>query len=474
MGFKRVVANSLCKPIANIQELARWVRSFTGLTLPKRAVCPGHDSPLIYLALAHFEPAKDLVVWAPRGGGKTRLGAVATLLDLLLKPGCQVRILGGSLEQSFKMWEHLQADVHHILSTKVIAGQVKGRRIEFKNGSAAAVLTQSQRAVRGLRVQKLRCDEVELFDPQVWTAAQLTTRTQHSPLRIAGTIEALSTLHTPFGLMQRVIEQAETLGTTIVKWCLMEVLERCPQDRQCASCPLAEECNGIAKTACQGFVKIEDAIAMKKRVSRETWDAEMLCRRPSTRNSVFPSFDPAIHVTDKPNCEGELWLGIDFGFAAPFVCLWIVSAPDGSSYVIDEYVQEQRMIDEHVQHIRRRPWGAAKKIACDPAGQSRSDQTAVSDVTLLRHSGFQVKCKHSAIVDGVEWVRRALRPAFGQPKLFIHPRCTRLIKAMLCYHYAEGGSELPLKDGEHDHLIDALRYYFVNRESGGQLKGRRY
>ena len=33
------------------------------------------------------------------------------------------------------------------------------------------------------------------------------------------------------------------------------------------------------------------------------------------------------------------------------------------------------------------------------------------------------------------------------------------------YHYAEEGSELPLKDGN-DHCIDALRYFFVNRSSG--------
>ncbi len=38
----------------------------------------------------------------------------------------------------------------------------------MKNGAKAAVLAQSQRAVRGLHVQKLRCDEVEMFDPQVW------------------------------------------------------------------------------------------------------------------------------------------------------------------------------------------------------------------------------------------------------------------------------------------------------------------
>jgi len=37
---------------------------------------------------------------------------------------------------------------------------------------------------------------------------------------------------------------------------------------------------------------------------------------------------------------------------------------------------------------------------------------------------------------------------------------------MQCYRYGANTGELPLKDGEHDHLVDALRYYFVNRRVG--------
>ena len=36
------------------------------------------------------------------------------------------------------------------------------------------------------------------------------------------------------------------------------------------------------------------------------------------------------------------------------------------------------------------------------------------------------------------------------------------------------GGELPVKDGTHDHLIDALRYFYVNRRSGMITTGRRY
>ena len=50
-----------------------------------------------------------------------------------------------------------------------------------------------------------------------------------------------------------------------------------------------------------------------------------------------------------------------------------------------------------------------------------------------------------------------------------------LIKALECSHYHPTSSgENPEKDGVHDHLIDALRYFFINRTRGQVVGGRRY
>jgi hypothetical protein len=475
------------KPCCNDDQLHDWLTLFLGIHVPRHAVCEGHCAPFDYIRAAYYEPGGDLVVWAPRGGGKTRLAAAATLLDLLHKPGCGVRILGGSLEQSFRMWEHLLPDVERIAEDQLQKRTGSSRRLTLTNGASAAVLTQSQRAVRGLRVQKLRCDEVEMFEPEIWDAGQLTTkslvlsderRTMKGTITtnvglsskvVSGAIEALSTFHRSFGLMNRIVEQAQARGTPIIRWCVLEVLERCPAERDCATCPLWGECQGVAKTRCNGFMSIDDAIVFKKRVSREMWESEMLCKRPSLRGCVFPNFDSEVHVRSDETPAGRLCLAVDFGFANPFVCLWIVQSDDGRTFVIDEYVQEGRTVRDHVEQIRSRPWGAPAQLSCDPAGQGRNDQTAKSNVNVLRAEGFNVKSRGSLIVDGLEMIRAELRPAFGPPRLFVHPRCKRLIRAMQSYHYAEGGSELPLKDGDHDHLVDALRYHYVNvpKEEGG-------
>ena len=476
-------------PLHSSDSLWNWIAVYLNLRVPRTPRCAHHVAPFTYLERAYFEPAGDQVVWASRGGGKTRLGAVATLLDLLHKPHVQVRILGGSMDQSLKMWEYLLPDLERV-GARDLARQVRGRTREVvlaSSGSRVAVLPQSQRAVRGLRVQKLRCDEVELFDHEVWHAAQLVTRTtvprnvdddiaDEYPEVIAGTVEALSTHHKAWGLMQRVIEHARAHHVPVARWCVLDVLEQCPPERDCNTCPLWDDCKGRAKQG-EGFYKIDDAIVAKRRVSLEMWNSEMLCNRPSTTGAVFKTFSRAKHVRahdiEKSRWKELAW-GVDFGFKDPFVCLWVVTTHDGEFHVIDEYVRPERVMHENLAEVEGRAWGRARWSGCDPAGSGPNDQTAESNVQLLRRRGYRVRTCGSRIVDGVEQIRAALQPADGPARLFVHERCAQLIKALECYHYpSKGGGEKPEKDGEHDHLIDALRYFFVNR-GRGEVVVRRY
>ncbi len=486
----RLANERLERPCQTPEELHAWLQFFLGIDVPTQACCPEHDAPFEYMKAAYFEPAEDLVVWAPRQGGKTRLAAALTLLDLLHKKGTQVRILGGSLDQSLLMWEHLREDVERAAKDKLDPNVRDKQVIKLTNGSKAAVLAQSQKAVRGLRVQKLRCDEVEMFDKKVWDAAQLVTRSMKSqsaiPIRdfdrgaaqdtVRGTVEGISTFHKPWGVMSKVIENAREKNIRVLKWCMFEVMERCPQWRKCDECDLEPYCHGVAKTRCNGFVAIDDVLINQRRVSRETFETEVLCRRPNVSGAVFPHFDPKRHVKNDPwgKGPGEMRLAVDFGFRNPFVCLWVCCYADNVVHVIDEYVQSGRVMHEHVEAMRAREWTRPHDqiLSCDPAGAGANDQTAESNVAYLKRCGYRVRTKHSRIAEGIEMIRFALCPAAGDTKLFVHHRCTKLIRALQGYHYPEKGGELPEKDGEHDHLIDALRYHYVNRE-GSRVKGGR-
>src|SRR5262249_2936952 len=148
-----------------------------------------------------------------------------------------------------------------------------------------------------------------------------------------------------------------------------------------------------------------------------------LCRRPSISGAVFPSFNFDVHVTEEPWGRGpyEMRLAVDFGFANPFVCLWIKEVPqNGMVHVVDEYGQSGRVMQEHVNEIQsRRQWAQPRDqiLSCDPAGGGPNDQTAESNIAYLKRVGYRVRTRRSKIEDGLEMIRFALRPAAGEPTL---------------------------------------------------------
>ena len=472
------------------RDLKNYVKVFLGIDVPVMKMCPEHNSPMDYLwhsfsadfptlrATSHERRATinaDAIVWANRAGGKTELAAIATLLDCIFKPGCQVRILAGSGEQAGRMYEYLTGFLRNGFE-RFLAGPPLKAKCRFTNGSAVEVLTQSAASVRGQHIQKLRCDELELFNENVFAAAKFTTQSTEN---LTAAMELISTMHRPYGLMQKVVASAPQFRTPIFKWCIWEVIEKCT-DRNCSQCSLWDDCQGKAKEA-NGYLKIDDCITQMRRASRAGWEAEMLCKRPSLENVVFNEFDTNIHVQPldyDPNLP--LYRTLDFGFVNPFVCLWIQVDNVGVVRVIDEYILSRATIDVHAGEIKSRTPVSEEQVAatfCDPAGAGVNDVTGTSVVRELRAMGIMVRFRRSGILEGIELIRRAIRSGDGQSTLIISPRCQRLIEAMQCYHYPQfGGSagELPLKDGLYDHPIDALRYFFVNHNRPTKTSTRRY
>ena len=474
---------------ASRQDLRNYVKVFLGIDVPDKAICPEHNSPVDYLwhtfsadfpglrATGREQRATknaDAIIWANRAGGKTELAAVATLLDCIFKPNCQIRILGGSGEQSSRMYEYLTGFLRHGFE-QFLSGPVLKGKCRFANNSTVEVLTQSPTSVRGQHIQKLRCDEIELFQESVFAAAKFTTQ---STANLVAAMELISTMHRPYGLMQRVVSSAPQFGTPIFKWCMFEVIEKCT-GRTCSQCPLWSDCGGKARQA-NGYLKIDDCITQMSRASRAGFEAEMLCKRPSLENAVFAEFDPDVHVKPvdyDPNLP--LYRTLDFGFVNPFVCLWIQVDTDGGVRVIDEYIRSRATIDVHAAEMKTRTPVAEEQVTatfCDPAGAGVNDVTGTSVVRELRTLGITTRFRRSSILEGIELIRRAIRSGDGQTSLVISPRCPRLIEAMQCYHYPEQPTpaELPLKDGTYDHPIDALRYFFINQTTPAKAATRRY
>ncbi|MDD2904100.1 MAG: hypothetical protein PHU44_16870, partial [Syntrophales bacterium] len=130
------------------------IEAFWKLRVPRANVCPEHTPPSQYIIDSFFERVQDSVCWANRGGGKTLLGALATWLDTVFKSECATKILGGSLEQSKKMYQHLtgEGDGWGLVTEDfqyLIEGEMLAAKTATLNGSNINILTASMKSVRG-------------------------------------------------------------------------------------------------------------------------------------------------------------------------------------------------------------------------------------------------------------------------------------------------------------------------------------
>lgn len=481
-------------------ELAGFLHEHLGLTIPDSPLIASNSAPFEYICHAFFEPSmrrdigpapiavttsptaaatpRDCVVWANRGGGKTFLGALATLLDLLFKPTIEIRVLAGSVEQAQRMHSHLRRFLSRPSLAPYVAGRSTDRRVTMTNGARVEVLAQSEASIRGTRVQKLRCDEVDLFKPEFWEAAQLVTRSATcGDIHVQGSVECLSTMHRPHGVMRLILADASRNTRRLFRWGVVDTLETCV-DRACETCDLLEDCAGRAKVrTTPGFLTISDALTLKRRVSTATWNSEMLCQRPRRTNAVYPEFDPTRHVIAPDsamavdiearvrNRELALCAGLDFGYRAPTAILYAALDHDDVLYILDERVKVQTTVASHAQAIRDglgREWPTPEWLGVDPAGEAIGGQTGTSPVEDLKAVGLIIKTNRGAIRAGLELVRARLDPASGEPRLRIHSRCTHLIECLERYHFPEDKPEsvTPVKDGS-DHAADALRYMIM-------------
>jgi hypothetical protein len=204
---------------------------------------------------------------------------------MLFKPGIEIRILGGSVSQAERMYEHLVRMVDRGFRDRLCRhgkmNRVTRTGFRFANGSRVEILAPTESSVRGARVQKVRCDEVDLFERNIWEAIQLTTRSKklNNGIHTRGSIEAFSTMNNEKGLMSELISSSRY---KIFRWCVWDVAENCQSD--CTKCSLEPDCHGCARNS-QGFVPIADLRVLKSRVSKRTWNLEMLCDLTKAKRS---------------------------------------------------------------------------------------------------------------------------------------------------------------------------------------------
>ena len=209
-------------------ELKEAVSIVVGIDIPNKAVCENHCSPFQAFADAYFGRYSTTVWKASRGfGGKSIMLATLSYLETVFL-GAAVNLLGGSGEQSQRVHSYITGEDTNLPDTfwghpnapvSLLKTDPTKMETSLKNGGRLKVLMASQKSVRGPHPQRLRIDEVDEVDIDIFDAAL------GQPMEARGIMEqtVLSSTHQhAAGTMTEVLKRAADKGWPVYEWCWRE------------------------------------------------------------------------------------------------------------------------------------------------------------------------------------------------------------------------------------------------------------
>lgn len=447
-----LLTGHLRKPTTK-QTLRDWIYVYLfPIRLPLVSVCPQHQTPMDYIWDSFQGNVDDVVIWSNRGGGKTLSGAIMTFMDTRWNDGLEVRILGGSRDQSDKMYSYVKNIYLDNKFRNHIIDEPHKNSTKLVNGSTIEILTQSPKSVRGPHVPVMRLDEVDEFNADIFDSALMAASSKGKFRR---RVEIFSTMHKQYGLMRELVANHIDRGFRLYKWCVLDVLEPCnPERYDCKICILKPECQGRARHA-DGFFPILDAMRIKQSSSEERWNSEMLCTEPSSRGRIWKDFQLDTHVVSYESLQSKKFeyaiAGVDFGYAQPSAILFLAMESDGFCYIIDEIYEREKTTEQLIEMIREK----TKKYSF-PISRYYCDAAEPDRIRLFSSAGLRAEPAIKNVSLSNDNVSVLFKMGSdGRPRLRVSRKCRNSIEEFLAYSMKEG-TDHPNK--WNDHCPDALRY----------------
>jgi hypothetical protein len=192
-----------------------------------------------------------------------------------------------------------------------------------------------------------------------------------------------------------------------------------------------------------------------------------------TTGQVYDRFNRIKHVRDDfapIEDEETILVGIDFNVGNTNAAL---AVRRGRELFFFDEIAGAHDTDAIGQELRRRYPHARILGYPDASGANRSTNSTRSDVAILASydiSNMAPKA-NPPIRDRVAAVQAALENGKGETRLWVHPRCRKLIECLELQSYSERGE--PDKDAGYDHMNDAAGYlvhrvFEVGRATAGK------
>lgn len=312
-------------------------------------------------------------VWeASRGfGGKSTLLALLGLLKSVTL-SCEVGILGGSLEQSNRVHEHMTAAWgHRQAPTYLLASDPAATHTYLRNGGKIRTQAASQKSARGPHQPYLLLDEVDEMELPIFDAALGQPMEQMGFNLATGQAEEVrqqtvisSTHQHAEGTMTEVKRRAAEKGWPVHRWCYRETLRP------------------------HGWLAQRTVDVRRGQVTSVMWDTEFELQEPSAEGraiqpaaiatmfrrelGVFAGAEGEYIETDGPDhTDGSVGHGADWAKEQDYTVVTSICFRCQPAHVVS------------FKRMRRRAWGAMEaELAMRKArygGRALHDKTGVGN-----------------------------------------------------------------------------------------------
>lgn len=300
--------------------------------------------------------------------------------------------------------------------------------IRLKSGSKIYLKgAESKDSLRGAGYNFVALDEFQDMDPTVWTEVLRPTLSDKKG-------RALFT-GTPRGVGSFSYEMY-TMAQSTADWASFKFT-----------------------TAQGGNVSLDEIEQARRDLDQKTFEQEYHATFNTYSGMVYYNFsrEDSIKAIDR-SYTPEIHCGIDFNVDPLSVAIAVIQ--NHNILFIDELVMKGSNTDDVCDELKRRYPTARIIMYPDPAGKAKHTSSGGrSDHSILRNAGFTVNVRHvhTPVRDRVNAVNSKLKNAKGIRSMFIDPKCKQIIKSLERMTYKEGTSVIN-KDGENDHMADAVGY----------------
>lgn len=229
-------------------------------------------------------------------------------------------------------------------------------------------------------------------------------------------------------------------------------------------------------TSMNPLITEEELEDVRSQISDVDYRQEYLAEFVTKAGRVYDEFngENIIEPINPDPRHYDIYLGLDFGYASRTAIVFMaVDIRNQQVIQFDEIYVSRVQMDDIIGLIEAKlaSYNLSKRdlkyCYTDPAGNADELMAGLSPVDLMRNQGFAVVNKASTIIYGIALVRAYIRNSLGQIRYRITRNCSETIRCFNGYQYdiTRDGitKEEALKDGVHDHLMDAVRYFFINK-----------